>query len=99
LDPCAIRPREDITQRSRRDSGCSFEAFLPKYGLDDPALRRIAEIVHHADLDDDRYALRSRAASTLSCEACRLCATDQALLERSGPVYDGLCALVGERRA
>ena len=38
-----------------RDGGCSFEAFRAKYGLDDPALRRIAEIVHDADLDDDRY--------------------------------------------
>ena len=34
---------------------CGFETILRRYELTDPALWRIAEIVHEADLDDERY--------------------------------------------
>lgn len=34
---------------------CSFESLLLKYRLDDPALRELAEVVHEADIDDDRF--------------------------------------------
>ncbi|GAA2437863.1 hypothetical protein GCM10010191_61160 [Actinomadura vinacea] len=34
---------------------CSFETILRRYELTDPVLWRIAEIVHEADLDDERY--------------------------------------------
>ena len=34
---------------------CSFETILRRYELTDPVLWRIAEIVHVADLDDDRF--------------------------------------------
>src|SRR5207247_7224448 len=32
---------------------CSFESILVEYGLDDPALHRLAAIVHGADVDAD----------------------------------------------
>ena len=35
------------------DGRCSFESILLKYGLDDPALRRLAKIVHAADVEGD----------------------------------------------
>jgi hypothetical protein len=35
------------------DGRCSFESILRKYGLDDPALRRMAVIVHGADIEAD----------------------------------------------
>jgi hypothetical protein len=34
---------------------CSFESMLVKYRLTDPALREIADRVHEADVDDDRF--------------------------------------------
>ena len=40
---------------SHRGDLCSFETFLVEYGLEDPALRAIAEIVHDADLMDEKY--------------------------------------------
>jgi hypothetical protein len=36
-----------------RDGRCSFESILAEYGLSDPALHRLAKIVHAADVDDD----------------------------------------------
>lgn len=35
------------------DGRCSFESILLKYGLDDPALVRLAKIVHGADVEAD----------------------------------------------
>jgi len=32
---------------------CSFEAILQKYGLTDPALQRLAKIVHAADIAEE----------------------------------------------
>lgn len=32
---------------------CSFEAILQKFGLKDPALQRLAQIVHAADVAED----------------------------------------------
>ena len=34
---------------------CSFESFLVRYDLDDPALRDIGRIIHEADIGDDLY--------------------------------------------
>lgn len=33
------------------DGRCSFESILVEYGLDDPALRRLGDIVHGADIE------------------------------------------------
>ena len=35
------------------DGRCSFESILLKYGLDDPALVRLGQIVHGADVEAD----------------------------------------------
>ena len=35
------------------DGMCSFEAIIAKYGLTDPALARLARIVHAADVAED----------------------------------------------
>lgn len=39
-----------------RDGKCSFEAIISKYQLTDPALARLAEIVHAADVSADLYS-------------------------------------------
>src|SRR2546430_2371047 len=40
---------------SHHRGDCSFETFLRRYDLADPVLWTIAELVHEADLADDRY--------------------------------------------
>jgi len=37
-----------------KDGKCSFESILEKYELKDPALVRLAKIVHAADVESDR---------------------------------------------
>src|SRR5207247_9002992 len=36
------------------DGRCSFESIMVKYGLGDPGLKRLAQIVHGADVSADR---------------------------------------------
>jgi hypothetical protein len=36
------------------DGRCSFESIMVKYGLEDPGLKRLAQIVHGADVSADR---------------------------------------------
>lgn len=51
-----------------QDGRCSFESILLKYGLSDPALQRLAKIVHAADvaadLDTDPIARGLEAIAT-----------------------------------
>ena len=36
------------------DGRCSFESIMVKYGLEDPGLKRLGQIVHGADVSADR---------------------------------------------
>jgi len=38
-----------------KDGKCSFESIIEKYGLTDPALLRLAKIVHAADIEADLH--------------------------------------------
>lgn len=77
-----------------RDGKCTFEVLIDDYGLgDDPALLRLAKIVHAADieseLDTDPVApgLLAIGLGGLDVEA-----DDHRLLERASFVYDALYA-------
>jgi hypothetical protein len=56
---------------SHHNGDRSFEAILRRYQLDDPVLWKIAEIIHEADLDDERYDSPKRPAWTSCCAGCR----------------------------
>ena len=43
------------------DGRCSFESIVVKYGLDDPALARLASIVHGADIEADAHVVPEAA--------------------------------------
>lgn len=69
---------------------CSFDAFLTKYALEDPALHRLAKIVRAADTDN---LDRSREAPGLLAITLGLNANiqdDLKLLEAGMLVYDAL---------
>jgi hypothetical protein len=77
-----------------RGGKCTFEVLIDEYRLDsDPALMRLARIVHAADIDaevhTDPFApmMLALAAGGLDVEAY-----DDRLLERAVYVYDALYA-------
>ena len=76
---------------SHHDGGCSFETFLRRYELHDDGLQALARIVHEADLGDERYhAPEAAGLDAVIRGLAALEGDDQLLLERTGPIYDGL---------
>jgi hypothetical protein len=75
------------------DGRCSFESIILKYGLKDPALLRLARIVHaadvSADLDTDPLARGLEAIATGFSVRYPLDADN---LAAQFPVYDALYA-------
>jgi hypothetical protein len=73
---------------------CSFDAFLKKYGLTDPALARLAEIVRGADTDNRTLTPESPGlyalASGFHAQWRSKYSDDDALLDVEFPLYDAL---------
>ena len=69
---------------------CSFETILRHFELTDPVLWRIAEIVHVADLDDDRFDAPEAPGLDVLLRGLSMTGTDTHTLAVSGPLFDGL---------
>jgi hypothetical protein len=69
---------------------CSFETILRRYEMTDPVLWRIAEIVHEADLDDERFDAPEAPGLDVVLRGLSMTGTDAQTLAISGPVFDGL---------
>jgi hypothetical protein len=77
---------------SHHDGRCSFEAFLHRYELDDAGLRRIARIVHEADLEDERYDAPEAAGVDAIVRGLGRLHPDDEVLTRAAPLFDALYA-------
>lgn len=77
---------------SHHEGGCSFETFLRRYELGDPALAEIGQIVHDADLGDERYDAPEAAGLDVLIRGLSMTLADGEILEVSGPLFDGLYA-------
>lgn len=74
---------------------CSFETFLEKDQLTDPALHEIAAMVHDADLDNDKFRTPEGPGLDAIVRGLGLTITDDhELLGLTDRVYDGLYAWV-----
>ena len=78
---------------SHRGDDCSFETILEEYDLGDPVLGEIAEIVHDADLMDDRYGRLESDGLDVVIRGMQLTLPDdEALTLRTDAIFDGLYA-------
>lgn len=75
---------------SHQDGGCTFETILRRYELDDPVLWRIAEVIHEADLEDERFDAPEAPGLDALMRGLSMVRPDQEVLDLSGPLYDGL---------
>jgi hypothetical protein len=101
-DVAAVAEREGATPfdvggavLGHRDGKCSFETIIEEYGLltRDPALARIAEIVHGADVSADLDRVPESRGLKAIAEGFGLVYTDDhAILEAELPLYDALHA-------
>ena len=75
---------------------CSFDAFIVKYQLDDPALDKLALIVRAADCDAPHLANEAAGLLAISKGLSLNFSDDHEMLEHGKVIYDALyawCAL------
>jgi hypothetical protein len=82
-----------------RGERCSFDAFLERHGLDDPALQRLAAIVRGADTGRPDLAPEAAGLLAISLGLSRSFADDQELLRQGMILYDALYAWCREGQA
>ena len=78
---------------------CSFDAFLAKYGLDDPALDHLAHIVRGADTGHPELTPESPGLLALSLGLSRNFPDDHAMLAHGMVMYDALYCWARELQA
>ena len=71
---------------------CSFEAIVAKYGIVDPAIRLLSEIVHGADVTRDLYGRPEAPGLKAIAEGFRSLGLrdDHEILDKEFVVYDAL---------
>jgi len=79
-------------EMSHVGDACSFDAFLAKHGLDDPALQQLATIVRGADTSRLDLAPQSAGLYALSLGLSQLYADDHEMLRHGLVMYDALYA-------
>ncbi|MBX3606664.1 MAG: chromate resistance protein [Piscinibacter sp.] len=75
---------------------CSFDAFLAKYGLAEPALQRKATIVRGADTARPELAPQSAGLLAISLGLSHCFADDHTMLRHGMVLYDALHAWCSE---
>jgi hypothetical protein len=98
-DPASDAPEEaelfDVAgaRLSHHGEDCSFETFLKEYSLKDPVLIEIAEIIHDADLMDDKYGRLESEGLDIIIGGMQLhLRDDQKLVYHTDVIFDGLYA-------
>jgi hypothetical protein len=71
---------------------CSFDAFMAKYQLDEPALQQLATIVRGADTSRLDLTPQSAGLLAISLGLSQLYSNDHAMLHHGLVVYDALYA-------
>jgi hypothetical protein len=76
------------------DGRCSFESILVKYEIRDPALARMAKIVHGADVSADEHLVAEASGLRAIAQGFRLLhgTDDERKLQLEAPMYDALYA-------
>lgn len=101
-------PEDQVLDTARRESAmpfdvpgvelghhgdrCSFDAFLDKYGLTDPALRTLGEIVRGADTEARHIAREAWGLYAVASGFREISRDDVENMARQFPVYDALYA-------
>ena len=70
---------------------CTFEELIDRFGLDDPSLRPLAEIIHDIDLKDAKFGRpETQGIATLIAGIAMKHRDDEARLARASAVFEDL---------
>lgn len=75
---------------SHKNGACSFETILKKYEIEDPVLWQIAQIIHEADIGDERFDAPEARGLDVLIRGMSMIEDDERLLELTSHLYDGL---------
>jgi hypothetical protein len=76
---------------SHQGDACTFETLCARFGIDDAAVVRVAEIVHDLDLKDGRFGAPEAAAISAVIDGLQLAhADDDTLLAQGMTLFDAL---------
>ncbi|MFI7643347.1 chromate resistance protein ChrB domain-containing protein [Nonomuraea sp. NPDC049400] len=75
---------------SHHGGDCSFETILRRYDLADPVLWKLAEIVHEADIDDERFDAPEAPGLDVVLRGLSMTCDDERVLQITAPIFDGL---------
>ena len=75
---------------SHKGEDCSFETFLRRYEIDDRALEMIGQIVHEADLEDERFDAPEARGLDVIIRGLSMIHDDDEMIGLTRPLYDGL---------
>jgi hypothetical protein len=68
---------------------CGFETILHRYRLDDPVLWKLAQIVHEADPDDERFDAPEAAGLDVVLRGLCMTGDDERTLAVAGSIFEG----------
>ena len=74
---------------------CTFETLLERFGLDDPGLHALAEIIHDVDLKDGKFGRAEAAGIAALIDGLVVAYPEDAeRLERGAAVFEGMYAYI-----
>jgi hypothetical protein len=93
--PLAGELRFDMFEAEYSHEGdrCTFETLLERFGLEEPGLRAVAEVVHDIDLKESKFG-RPETPGVAACIAglCRTHRDDDERLRLGGSLFESLLA-------
>lgn len=86
-------PRNPELKFTHHDGLCTFEVMIREYALKDPALARLAKIVHGADIRGEESATAEAPGLQAIAEGfAAMGISDEERLAHGFPIYDALYA-------
>jgi hypothetical protein len=80
---------------SHHGEDCTFETLLARFGIADKALRTIGEMVHDADLEDEKFQRPECVGLDRILKGwAKRGMPDEEILSRGGNCFDGLYAFL-----
>ncbi len=94
-EPTAIPYDMANVELTHQGDDCTFETLLKRFDLQDQALHRIAEMIHDADLDDEKFhTSTAEGIDRVLKGLARLGWADEKILRHGFVCFDGLYAQV-----
>lgn len=77
----------------------TYETILDRYGLTDPVLHQLGQVIHQADIADDLYDAPEAPGLDATIRGLSITQADHDILTITDPLFDGLYAWLHRRHS